>query len=155
MNLTWKQSLREGLVAGTMAGALSTVALAVCGKRLNGSAVAPLNAVSHWIWGEEALTEDRPTLRHTATGLATQHAAAILWATLYARVFGHRPEAKQPAYAIAGAIATSATAYAVDYTITPKRLTPGYEHRLDGAGMFAVYAALAAGLAIGTLMQRD
>ena len=155
MNGLWKQSLREGAIAGSVAGALSTLALAICGQRLNGSAVAPLNAVSHWVWGDEALTEDRLTFRHTATGLVTQHAAAIFWAVLYARVFGHRREAKEIPDAIAGAIATSATAYVVDYTITPKRLTPGYEHRLDGAGMFAVYAALAAGLAIGALTQRD
>jgi hypothetical protein len=151
MNAVWRQALREGAIAGTVAGALSTVALAVCGQRVNGSAVAPINAVSHWVWGDEALVEDRPTLRNTGIGLATQHVAAIFWAVLYSRVFGHRAEAKEPANAIAGAIATSATAYLVDYTITPKRLTPGYEHRLDGKGMFAVYAALAAGLAIGAL----
>jgi hypothetical protein len=155
MNGVWKQSLREGAIAGAMAGVLSTVALALCGKRENGSAAAPINAASHWVWGDPALVEDRVTLRHTVTGAVTQHAAAILWAMLYARVFGHRPEAKDPVNAIAGAIATTATAYVVDYTITPKRLTPGYEHRLDGMGMFTVYAALAAGLAIGALMQRD
>lgn len=151
----WSQALREGAVAGTLAGVLSTVALAVCGKRVSGSAVAPINAVSHWVWGDEALAEDRPTLRHTLTGLSTQAAAAIFWAALYSRVFGHRPEAKEPANAIAGAIATSSTAYLIDYTITPRRLRPGYEHRLDGKGMLAVYTALAAGFAVGALMQRD
>lgn len=40
------------------------------------------------------------------------------------------------------------------YTITPRRLTPGYEHRLDGRGMVAVYAALAAGSALGALALR-
>jgi len=150
-----KQSLREGAVAGTLGGLLSTAALALCGLRTNGSAVAPINAVSHWVWGDEAVVQDRPTLRHTITGLATQHAAAIFWAVLYSRLFGHRREAKDPVNAIAGGIATSAAAYVIDYTITPRRLRPGYEYRLDGKGMFAVYAALALGLAAGAILQRD
>jgi hypothetical protein len=154
-NAVWADALREGAIAGTVGGALSTLALAALGRLQNGSAVAPINAVSHWVWGDEAFGQSRPTWRHTLTGFSTQHAAAIFWAVLYSRVFGHRPEAKEPVNAIAGAIATSAAAYAVDYTITPKRLRPGYEHRLDGKGMFAVYAALAAGFAIGALMQRD
>ena len=107
--------------------------------------------MSHWLWGEAALRRDRPTWRHTLTGYLTQHAASVMWATLYARVHGHRPEAKRLPDAIAGGIATSAVAYLVDYTVTPRRLTPGYEHRLDGQGMLAVYAALALGFAVGAV----
>lgn len=53
-----------------------------------------------------------------------------------------------------GAVAGSAVAYVVDFTITPKRFTPGYEHRLDGKGMLGVYAALALGFAAGALALR-
>jgi len=147
--LLWKQSLREGAVAGSVASVLSTAALAALGARGAGGAAAPLNAVSHWVWGEEALHSDRPSWRHTLVGYLTQHAASVLWAALYARAYGHRPEAKRLPDALVGGIATSAVAYVVDYTVTPKRLTPGYEHRLDGRGMFAVYAALALGFALG------
>ena len=147
----WKQSLREGVVAGSLGGWLSTVALACLGPRQAGSAAAPINAVSHWLWGDESLRENRATWRHTLAGLLTQQAAAVLWATLYARIYGHREEAKRLPQAIAGGIATSAVAYVVDYTVTPKRLTPGYEHRLDGKGMLAVYAALALGFAAGAV----
>jgi hypothetical protein len=150
----WKQSLREGAVSGATGGLLSTLALALLGPRQAGSVPAPINAVSHWLWGEESLREDRPTWRHTLTGLLTQQAAAMMWATLYARFYGHRPEAKSLPKAVAGGIATSAVAYAVDYTITPQRLTPGYEHRLDGKGMLAVYAALALGFAAGAMALR-
>jgi hypothetical protein len=152
----WKQALREGAVAGTAASVLSTAALGALGALQDGQAAAPLNAVSHWLWGDESLQRDRPSWRHTLVGYLTQHAASVLWASLYARVYGHRPEAKRLPNAIAGGIATSAVAYVVDYTITPKRLTPGYEHRLDGKGMFAVYAALALGFAAGALaLRRD
>jgi hypothetical protein len=153
--VAWRQALREGAVAGTAAGVLSTAALALAGRRETGSAAAPINAASHWLWGDASLREDRPTWRHTFAGALTQHAAAILWAALYAAVIGHRREAKHWPNAVAGGIALSATAYVVDYTVTPKRLTPGYEHRLDGKGMLAVYAALAAGFALGAIALRD
>jgi hypothetical protein len=148
----WTTALHEGMVAGTLASVLSTAVLSMLGRRQARGAAAPLNAVSHWLWGDDALREDRPSWKYTLPGALTQHAASILWAALYSRVYGHRPEAKQLPQAIAGGVATSATAYVIDYTITPKRLTPGYEHRLDGMGMLAVYTALAAGFAAGALL---
>lgn len=150
----WRQALREGAVAGSAASLLSTAALAALGPRQAGSVPGPLNAASHWLWGDQSLREDGSTWRHTLTGLLTQHAASIMWATLYARVYGHREEAKRLPNAIAGGIATSAVAYVVDYTITPKRFTPGYEHRLDGKGMLGVYVALAIGFTAGALALR-
>lgn len=151
----WAQALREGAVAGTAAGLLSSAALAVAGKRQAGSMAAPFNATSHWLWGDKALHEDRASVRHTLVGFLTQNGAAIFWAAIYAALWGHRSEAKRVPDAIAGGIATSAAAYLIDYSITPKRLTPGYEHRLDGKGMFVVYAALAAGFAVGALALRS
>jgi hypothetical protein len=150
----WKQALREGAVTGSLASILSTAVLALAGLRQNRSAVAPINAASHWIWGDESLREDRATLRHTLLGLLTQHAASIFWAALYSRIYGHRPEAKQWPQALAGAAATCAIAGVVDYMVVPKRLTPGYEHRLSTSAMVAVYAALAAGFALGAAAMR-
>lgn len=152
MNATpWKQALREGAVTGTAGSVLSTIALAALGRQENGSMAAPINAASHWLWGDEALRKDGTSWRHTLTGALTQHAASVFWATAYAALWGHRPEAKQLPAAVAGGIATSAAAYVIDYTITPKRFTPGYEHRLDGKGMLLVYGALAAGFALGAV----
>jgi hypothetical protein len=50
-------------------------------------------------------------------------------------------------------VAVAALAYFVDYRLTPRRLTPGYERRLSGRALLAVYASLAAGLALGGLLQ--
>ena len=151
----WKQAVREGAVSGSLASILSTCVLALAGARQNGSAAAPINATSHWLWGDESLAAERPSLRHTLTGYLTQHAASIFWATLYSRVYGHREEAKQLPQAVAGGIATSAVAAVVDYGIVPKRLTPGYEHRLSTGAMVAVFAALATGFALGSMAQRQ
>ena len=151
----WKIALREGAVTGTIAGLLSTLVLASAGRREAGSAVAPINAVSHWLWGDESLHAQEPSLRHTLTGYVTNHLAAIFWAVLYSRAWGHRDEAKRLPQAAAGAVATSAIAYVVDYHVVPKRLTPGYEHRISRGAMLATYGALAAGLALGALLLQQ
>lgn len=149
---SWKIALREGAVTGSVASVLSTAVLAVAGRREAGSAVAPVNAVSHWLWGDESFWIQRPTWRHTLTGYLTQHLASVFWAVLYSALYGHRPEAKRLPQAIAGGVATSAVACAVDYGVVPKRLTPGFEHRISSGGMVATYGALAAGIALGALL---
>ena len=45
-------------------------------------------------------------------------------------------------------------AAAVDYTITPKRLTPGWELVLSKTSMAVVYAAMSAGFAGAALRRR-
>jgi hypothetical protein len=78
----WKTALHEGAVTGTIAALFSTAVLAVTGQREAGSGVAPINAVSHWLWGDESLHAQEPSLRHTLTGYVTNHLAAIFWAVL-------------------------------------------------------------------------
>ena len=151
----WKSTLREGLVAGTLAGLLSALVLLATGKRDAGSAVAPVNAESHWLWGDESLREDRPTLRHTLAGFVTHQLSTVFWATLYALVRGERRPGRAVTQALVGGLATSAAAAAIDYTIVPKRLTPGFEHRLSTASMLGVFAAIAGGIALGSLLLRD
>ena len=82
MKMTWNTALKEGLVSGSLASLLSTAVLAAAGQRQAGSAAAPVNAVSHWLWGDESLREDHADLRHTLTGYITHHLAAVFWATL-------------------------------------------------------------------------
>ncbi|KWT94077.1 MULTISPECIES: hypothetical protein [unclassified Variovorax] len=144
-------ALRTGLIAGAMASVVSTVALALAGRRETGSAVAPTNAISHWLWGGEALAVDRPTLRHTAVGYAIHHLSSTFWAVLYAWLHGNRQDAQTVPKAMAGATVASALACLVDYKATPKRLTPGFEHRLSTGAMALVYGAFAVGLAAGCL----
>jgi membrane associated rhomboid family serine protease len=152
--IDWKPALREGAFSGTLAGLLSAAVLLASGRRENGSVVAPVNAESHWLWGDAALREDRPTLRHTLAGLVTHQLSTVFWATLYALVRGKRKPATVSA-ALLGGIATSAAAAAIDYTIVPKRFTPGFENRLSTGSMLAVFAAIAGGVALGSLLLRD
>jgi hypothetical protein len=150
---TWKQALREGVVSGSLASVFSAAYLAWAGHR-RGEAAAPVNAVSHWFFGRRALEADEPSLLYTLTGYLTHHGAAIFWAVLHAKAWGAREVAKQPLPAAAGAVAAAGIACFVDYQLTPKRFTPGFEHRLARPEMANVYACFALGLMVGSLLMR-
>lgn len=144
---TWMRALREGWFTGSVASVASTAVLAALGRREIGHAAAPVNAVSHWVWDRESLRADGATARHTLTGYLVHHGASVFWATLYARAWGWRDEAKRPLPALAGAAVASAVACCVDFKATPERLTPGFEHRLSLRSLALVYASFALGLA--------
>ena len=144
----WNRALQQGLLSGTAASLLSTVALMMVGRAESGSAWAPVNAVSHWYWGDDALKRDRVTLKYTVPGYLIHHASSVFWAVLFERVFGQQARRSSSPGILAASAATAAVACFVDYQLTPKRLTPGFEHRLSKKALFAVYAAFAAGLAL-------
>lgn len=144
---TWTQSVRDALVTGTSASALSTAVLAALGARQSSGAAGPINAISHWYWGEEAARTDEIDVKHTLAGFITHEMAAIFWAVFFERFFGERA-ARDTQAAFVGAGITAAMAATIDYTITPKRLTPGYEKRLSPWSLVLVYGAFALGLAL-------
>lgn len=144
--MPWPESVARALLSGSAAALLSSLALTVTGRRETGSALAPLNAVSHWVWGPRATRRDAASVKYTLTGYLTHHAASIFWATVFERLFGRVRHG--PTESLASGAAIAALAAAVDYTITPKRFTPGYEARLSPAALVAVYAAFGVGLAL-------
>jgi hypothetical protein len=152
MDRLWKQALQEGAVAGSVAAVVSAVALVVAGRRDAGSAAAAINAEGHWLWGDAALRADGASAKYTLSGYVTHHLSNVFWATLYARVWGHRPEAKAWPQALAGGIATSAAAALIDYSVVPRRLTPGFENRLSAPSMVGEFGAIAVGLTLGALV---
>jgi hypothetical protein len=127
----------------------STGALLACGGLETRRPLAPINAISHWYWGDRAALRNRFSLRHTVAGYITHHAASIFWATFFEKWFGERRREGIGARELADAALVSAMACFVDYQMTPRRLTPGFELRLSRASLFAVYAAFAVGLAVG------
>jgi hypothetical protein len=152
---TWRQALRDGVVSGGIAAAVSAVALAVAGQRHNGSPFAPVNAISHWIWGDEAAAHDGPSMRYSLHGYAIHQGASTMWASLYEKWLGDAAEKGQVAIPLCGGLAVSALACLVDYRLTPHRLQPGYEMRLPKKSLALVYAAFGVGLALrGLVMQR-
>ena len=148
--VSWKHALREGALAGSLASVLSGAALVVAGQYRGRRPAAPVNAISHWVWGDPALREDEPSVRHTALGYLIHHGASLFWSTLHARAWAQR-DVPLPVQAAV----TSAVACFVDYELTPRRFTPGFEHKLSARQLAAVYVMFGVGLAIGTQVARS
>ncbi|WP_281915271.1 hypothetical protein [Caldimonas thermodepolymerans] len=145
---TWSEALRAAWTSGGWASLASTCVLAWRGRADNGRIWGALNAPGHWVWGDAALREDGPSLRHTGTGLAVHHLASLFWGLLYERACpAPRPRAVRRLCGHAAAVASVAAA--VDLRLAPPRLTPGFEHRLSTHSLVAVYAAFAVGIVLG------
>lgn len=152
---TWNSSaLQRGLVSGATSSILSTVALAALGKKEVGSAFAPTNAISHWIYGDKVARHTGPSMRYTAPGYLIHHASATFWAILFERFAGKYLDRTTPVGTLTASAASAAFACFADYKLTPRRLHPGYEKHLSKASLAVVYAGFALGLAAGAALIR-
>ncbi|MBA4142003.1 MAG: hypothetical protein H0X43_03140 [Nitrosospira sp.] len=156
--------LRRAVTSGTISGLATALTASVAGKLEDGSFAAPLNATSHVLWGDKAARKDKASLKYTLTGFLLNHASAIFWALFYEKFFGSRggtahAAARRPApeksltRPLVGAAVVTAGAYITDYYLIPKRLTPGFEKRLSGKSLAAIFVTLAVGLAICDLVD--
>lgn len=143
----------DAIMSGTAASLASAAALMAGSKIRDGSWAGGLNGPSQWLWGESEAYTRRATLRHTAVGYAIHHSTSIFWALLYEAIFGGSRKRKPALQHCTEAVASAATAYVVDYHLTPRRLRPGFEKHVSPTGMVVVYAAFAAGLAITAILR--
>jgi hypothetical protein len=88
---------------------------------------------------------------HTATGYLTHHSACVMWASIMEAILKQRRNVGPGEIAITAAF-VSVLAAAVDYGITPKRFTPGWETVLTKKSMAGAYVAMAVGLTIGGMV---
>jgi hypothetical protein len=144
-----RRSLRY-LVPGSMAAIASALVLAWSGRRELGSAAAPMNGPSQWVWGRGAPYRDDASARHTLLGYAIHHVASLAWGLLFEGLRRRAPQDVPGTFA--AAVTTTAIANVVDFQLTPDRLTPGFEKRLSHRALFCTYAAVAAGLFAGALL---
>lgn len=147
---TWKRAFKDAVVVGSVASLTSLAGMAFYSRRENGTVWPALNAPSHWLWGEPALAEERPSLRYTAAGLAIHHLSSGFWGVLHQKALDDGERRKSFAALLRDAAVTTAVAAVVDLQVVPKRLSPGFEHRLSKAALAAVYGWFALGLAAGS-----
>lgn len=141
--------LQHTLETGVSAAVATTVTAVICGVMEDGKSVAPVNAVSHIVWGDVAAAQDGVSARYTATGLALNAAAVTGWAGIHELIqdgTGEKPDATRAL--VTGAV-VSALAYFTDYYLVPNRFTPGFEKRVSNTSLLAIYSALALSLAFG------
>lgn len=151
---SWQQAMRDSTVPGTLAGAVSLAAVAVQGRRDSGSALAPINASSHVIWGEEAAQVETITARHTLPGLMINIGAGFFWAFTFQKLFGASADRRGTATALAGGAATAALAYTLDYKLLPRRLSPGWEQRISKRSLLMSLGAMGLAIGIGSALSR-
>lgn len=142
-NINW---LKESLRTGSYASITSTVALALCSKAETGSYFSAINAISHWLWKEEAYRHNEPDITHTVVGYGIHHTSSTFWALAYEKLH-ERHDGNTDHNTLSDAFKVAALACFVDYQFTPQRLQPGYEKRLSTLSLVGVYAAFALGLA--------
>jgi hypothetical protein len=143
----------SALVTGTTASIVSTAALALLAQGEGKSAFQPTNATSHWLHGDSATLHHEADAAHTLTGYATHHVSALFWAVPFEVWLAARPP-RTAVGLLRDACAISAIAATIDYGVTPRRLTPGWELVLSKRSMVATFGAMALGLAAGALVAR-
>ena len=144
----------SALVSGTAASLVSTAALALLAKSEGKAAYQPTNATSHWLHGDEAADHAEPDVAHTLVGYGTHHASAVFW-TLPFQVWLATQPPRTPLEMLRDASVMSAIAASIDYGVTPKRLTPGWELVLPKKSLLATFGAMALGLTAGALLAQD
>jgi hypothetical protein len=149
----WSNALRTAISIGGLTSVTTALTTALCGWRENANAVAPLNAISHIVWGEEATSQEHISAKYTATGLALNTAAMFGWALIFAKLLRNSGKpAEHRISSLSGGALVSLVAYVVDYHVVPKRLTPGIESRLSCRSLLLVYVVLALSLGLGGLL---
>jgi hypothetical protein len=150
---SWEETLRDALLAGSIVCVVTLATVAIRGRADSGSAVAPINATSHVVYGPEAANVDIPDAKHTLPGLAINAGASVFWATLYERLFG-RGNSGHVGRTLLGGAVVAALAYLVDYHLIPKRLTPGWEERVSGRSLGYIFGAMALSLPVRSVIKR-
>jgi hypothetical protein len=149
----WLKAGGYAAISGTTTSLAMALALAMLARAERKGGLQPLNATSHWLHGDQAGCVTRADAAHTLVGYGTHHASAWFWALLFERwLIARRP---RPAVALLqdGAM-MAAIAAAVDYGMTPKRLTPGWEIVLSKRAIATAYVAMAIGLTAGALVTQ-
>ena len=144
--------LTRAISSGSFAGLVTTAAVALAGQREAGNAVAPINATSHVLWGNDAGTADDFDLKHTVPGLLINTGAGVFWALVHELLL-MRMRPRDGVAAAASGAAVGALAYVVDYHFVPPRLTPGWELRLSRRGVALGFVALGASLALAGFLR--
>lgn len=144
----------EALISAGLATVATTAVAAFLGKREADSMFAPINAVSHIAWGDEAAEADKPDVRHTGVGFLLHAGAMLTWSLVQEFFFSRMGRKRDIRQELAAGALTSGLAYVTDYKLVPKRLTPGFELRLSNKSLAVIYLALAAGLTAGLILRK-
>jgi hypothetical protein len=147
------QLIRNVAIVGSVASAVTTITALAGGRRDAGSALAPMNAVSHIAWGGAPPAGEGSGARNTAMGLALHTGACLFWASVFELVFG-RSARRSPTRLVLGGLQMALLSYVTDYHVVSARFRPGYERYLSKGSLAGVYVTLAGAFALGAALTR-
>ena len=148
--LDLNQSLRGSVIPGLVAGLATFAMISWRGQKDTRSAVAPINATSHILWGDEAAANTHITLRHTLPGLLINAGATIGWSVIDQLMVRTLSRRKGALANMMGGVFTALLAYLVDYHLVPSRLTPGWEKRISNHSLYLSLGTMGLALGIGS-----
>ncbi|WP_209427775.1 hypothetical protein [Pararhodobacter sp. SW119] len=146
----------QTLLCGAGAGLASVAAIALLAKIEGRPVLGPVNASSHWLWGDDgvamAAKDGRADLAHTAIGGATNIGAGLFWGAIFGAL--RNPDHNAPGQLVRDGALLGAAAGVLDYGLLPRRLSPGWELALSGRSVVLAMAAMAMGAVLGDLAAR-
>ncbi len=148
MRPIWNTVIDEGIKPGLISSAAVAAVAGIRGGMELGTPMRPINGISHIVWGPQAGNAQTVSVKYTVVGLTLNAIACWFWAALYR--WGSRTAGTSSPEAVAGAAGIAALAYITDYHVVPRRFTPGFELCLSRRSFPWLYAALAAGLFLGS-----
>lgn len=143
------------LAAAILEAAVLYSVTAICGEIEGSNGIAPINAVSHIVWGERAARQNAASWQYTVVGSVLNAAAVTSWAAVHELVCENFGRKRNASTSILAGASVAALAWFTDYYVVPKRLTPGFEKRLSDRSLLAIYSTLALSLAAGRMAQSD
>lgn len=146
--------VRQIWLDGVMSSVAVAMTAALCSRCEGRSALRPINAISHIVWGRHAAKQNGGTIRYTGTGLLLNLVACTFWTTCYHL---SRRAVSKPNSSVTTALVgtgTTALAYITDYYVVPRRFTPGFELCLPSRSFPWLYGALALGILLPDLARQ-
>lgn len=113
---------------------------------------APVQAVSHIVYGKRAYETNDENLTYIVVGFLLNAFAMVMWSGVTELAF--RAIGMPPGNLVIGLIVAAGvtiTSFIVDFHVVPKRFTPGFEHILDRRALFITYFFLGASLFLGAM----
>ncbi len=145
------QSLTRGLKTGIALAAATNAAIMLASDKENGNPWAALNSVAHIIDGDDKEQPAAYSPRESLLGIAVNGTAMCAWGVLYE---GALLVTKAKSNVLTALLGTTA-AYLIDYKVVPPQFTPGIEKRLSRNSVLMAYAALALGLALSPVWNKE
>ncbi|MBL1262067.1 hypothetical protein [Candidatus Methylomicrobium oryzae] len=149
-----QNDLKNALISGTIVGIATAITGALCAVVGQRNPITPMNAVSHIVWGQSALWQDKLSLKYSGTGALLHYFSSVWWAYIYEHWFGKEAEKRGVAKGLQNGAAVSAIAYVTDYHLIPKRLSPGIETRLPKYSLWVIFGTIALTLPLRGLIKK-